>query len=118
MNKLSVTITCFMCLLGSVTFAQRSQDSIEVNTNNKFNANAVAIEKETVFGYHHNNYKHHAKAKKAKKWFQVRGHVNRSAITTNYKMPFTEEKKVEKTTVKETTAPKHSRNYKRPYSKN
>lgn len=119
MNKLKIAATALLCLLVSVAFAQRNQDSIEVKSNKK-NAESklVSIEKETSFGYHHNNYKHHAKAKKARKWFQVRGHVSQSAKVTNYKMPFTEEQKVEKTIVEETKTPKHARNYKRPYSKN
>lgn len=121
MKKLSIATTCFLCLLVSVTFAQRKQDSSAVEDQPKrvkAESKLALIEKETIFGYHHNNYKQHAKAKKASKWFRVRGHVNRSAKVTNYKMPFTEQKEVEKTTVKESTSPKRSRNYKRPYSNN
>lgn len=121
MKKISIVTTFVFFLIGSMAFAQRNQDSIEAEnkqTKAKTESTLTTVDKETVFGYHHNNYKHHAKAKKAGKWFKVQGHVNKSAAVTNYKMPFTEEKIVEKTIVEESKTQQRSRNYKRPYSAN
>lgn len=121
MKKISILTTFVFFLIGSMAFAQRNQDSIEVENNPtvlETETTITPIDKETVFGYHHNNYKHHAKAEKARKWFRVQGHVNTSAAVTNYKMPFTEEKVVEKVIVEESETPQRSRNYKRPYSAN
>lgn len=115
MKKIKIASTFILTLLISGAFAQRNQDTIEV-TKPAVEKETALIEKQAVFGYHHNNYKQHAKAKKAKKWFKSEGHVHRKARLTNYKMPFAEDHKVEKTVVNEPTPQKRSRNYKRPYS--
>ena len=120
MKNVKIACTIALCLLVSVAFAQRNLDSnaekpIKVKNEE---TTTLTVEKEASFGYHHNNYKQHVKAKKARKWFRSKGHVHRTAKATNYKMPFTEEKQVEKIVVEESETPKRSRNYKRPYSSN
>lgn len=114
MKKIKIAYTFILTLIVSGAFAQRNQDSIEV-IKPTVEKEAVMIEKEAIFGYHHNNYKQHAKAKKAKKWFKSEGHVHRTVKVTNYKTPFAVDKKVEKTVINEPTPQKRSRNYKRPY---
>lgn len=118
MKNIRIFVTLVLVSLVSVAFAQRKQDSVEVNKPKKErNANnSMPIERKSSFGYHHNNYKQHVKAEKSRQWFRSSGHVNRTAKVTNYKMPFTEDQKVEKTTVETTKSTKRSRNYKRPYS--
>jgi hypothetical protein len=92
------------------------EDSLERPSKEKrTKSEVVTIEKETVFGYHHNNYKQPAKAKK---WFRTSDSVDDSATVTNYKMPFKKNKEAEKTIIKSSDTPKQSRNYKRPYSNN
>ncbi|MFT6204527.1 MAG: hypothetical protein ACI9V1_002627 [Spirosomataceae bacterium] len=119
MKKTKITATFLLSLFISVSFAQMKEDSLKKPSKEKrMKSEVVTIEKETIFGYHHNNYKQPVKAQKAQKWFRTFGSVNDSATATNYKMPFKKNKEAEKTIIKSSDASKRSRNYKRPYSNN
>jgi|GEM_PF-1898720 hypothetical protein len=117
MRKTKITAAFLLSLFISVSFAQTEEDNLE-KPGNETKSEVVTIEKETIFGYHHNNYKQPVKAKKARKWFRTSGSVNNSAKITNYKMPFRKNKEAEKTIIKGSDAPKRSRDYKKPYSNN
>lgn len=113
-----------LLLSGFITSSFAQPDLVSTDQSEAVEPTIIAAErtntapKEVVFGYHHGNYKHPVKANMARKWFTVRGAVNRQAVTTNYKQPFGNKETVQQTPITIQPKVRTNRNYKTPYSSN
>lgn len=121
MKTYKLILSGLFCLMLSAVAAQSKNDSMEMSEKSDSKteeANTVSVRSKASMGYHHGNYKHPMKAKKARRFYTVKGHVNESASATNYKNPHTNkvDSVSEKAVILEAKSSKKARNYKQPYN--